>query len=53
MKYNLGKVIFCAGNIVFSIASACFTATLLPFMSDQLIGATENELSVVVRLIDH
>ena len=43
-----GEVLSCMGHIVDGISSAGFTAAMLPFMTDQLIGATADELSAVV-----
>ena len=45
---TLGEVLYCIGNIVDTISSTGFSAAMLPFMTDQLVGATANELSAVV-----
>ena len=43
-----GKVLSCLAHAVDNISSTGFTAAMLPFMTDQLIGATADELSAVV-----
>ena len=35
--------------MVLRIGTICFTTTLLPFLTDQLIGATSDELGAVVQ----
>ena len=34
---------------IVSFGYMCYSAAMLPFLTDQIIGATSNELSVVVR----
>ena len=43
-----GEVLFFVGNIMDGLCTICFLAAMLPFMTDQLIGATADELSSVV-----
>ena len=37
-----------AAKIISSFSVACFSSAIIPFLTDQLIGATSNELSTVV-----
>ena len=44
------------GNVLLSVATgivyfgfSCYSTSILPFLTDQLIGATSNELSIIVR----
>ena len=46
---TLTTVLYSVALIVLFIGSACFTAAILPFLTDQLIGATSDELSTVVQ----
>ena len=42
--------VFSAASIgIARFGSACFSASMLPFLTDQLIGATSDELSAVVQ----
>ena len=43
------SVLFMAAMILVSLGSTCFSAALLPFLSDQLIGATSDELSAALQ----
>ena len=45
---TLHEVLCCLAAMVDSLAYAGFIAAMLPFMTDQIIGATSNELSAVV-----
>ena len=44
----LSKCFLFAALIISSFSVACFSSAILPFLTDQLIGATSNELSTVV-----
>ena len=44
----IDEAISSLATIMDCLGSACFAAAVLPFMTDQLIGATSNELSAVV-----
>ena len=47
---KLLKVIsFCGLMVTLRIGNACFLAAMLPFLTDQIIGATSDELSAVVQ----
>ena len=46
---NTSKVVFTTAITVNSISSACFSAAILPFITDQLVGATSDELSTAVH----
>ena len=45
----LGTVLFSLALVTVSFGSICYTAAMLPFLTDQIIGATSDELSAVVR----
>ena len=45
----LKTILFCAATILVCIGDTCYSAAMLPFITDQLIGATSDELSAVVR----
>ena len=45
----MSTVLFSIATVVVSFGSACYTVALLPFVSDQIIGATSDELSAAVR----
>ena len=45
----LKTLFFCAATILVCIGDTCYSAAMLPFLTDQLIGATSDELSAVVR----
>ena len=45
----LKTLLFCAATILVSFGDTCYSAAMLPFLSGQLIGATSDELSAVVR----
>ena len=38
-----------AATVLVSLGNTCFVAATLPFLSDQLIGATSDELSAAVQ----
>ena len=46
---TLTTVLYSVAVAVQSIGLACFIAAMLPFLTDQLIGATSDELSAVVQ----
>ena len=46
---TLTTVLYSVAVAVQSICSACFIAAMLPFLTDQLIGATSDELSAAVQ----
>ena len=43
------SVLFMAAMVLVNLGTTCFSAALLPFLSDQLIGATSDELSAAVQ----
>ena len=43
-------VLFMAATVLVSLGTTCFSADMLPFLSDQLIGATSDELSATEQL---
>ena len=43
------SILFSVAMILFCISVTCYSAALLPFLTDQLIGATSDELSAVVH----
>ena len=45
----LKTLLFCAATILFCFGDTCYSAAMLPFISDQLIGASSDELSAVVQ----
>ena len=45
----LSNVLLSIATVVVSIGFACYTAAMLPFLTDQIIGATSDELSTVVH----
>ena len=46
---RLRTILFCAATILVCIGDTCYSAAMLPFLTDQLIGATSDELSAIVR----
>ena len=46
LLYNYGN-----STVLVFFLESCFRASMLPFLTDQLIGATSDELSSVVRCI--
>ena len=46
---TLSSVFYSVVQAVRGIGGACFIAAMLPFLTDQLIGATSDELSAVVQ----
>ena len=46
---DTSKVLFTTAIMVNSVSSACFSAAILPFITDQLVGATSDELSTAVH----
>ena len=49
---SLGKtetVLYCAATILICLGDTCYSAAMLPILTDQIIGATSNELCAVVR----
>ena len=46
---GLTSIFSIASVVIARFGSACFLAALLPFLTDQLIGATSDELSAVVQ----
>ena len=45
----LRTLLFCAATIFACFGNTCYSAAMLPFLSDQLIGASSDSLSAVVR----
>ena len=48
-EYVLRTAFYSALVVVLRIGTICFSTALLPFLTDQLIGATSDELSAVVQ----
>ena len=46
---TLSNVLFSAALVIINLGVSCYYAALLPFLTDQLIGTTSDELSAVVR----
>ena len=46
---TLGNVLLSIATITVSFGFTCYKAAMLPFLTDQIIGATSHELSAVVR----
>ena len=44
-----GNVLLFAATGIVCFSSSCYSASILPFLTDQLIGATSDELSTIVR----
>ena len=44
-----GNVLLSVGTGIVCFGFSCYSASILPFLTDQLIGATSNELSTIVR----
>ena len=42
-------MLFPAAVVIINLGVSCYYAAMLPFLTDQLIGATSDELSAVVR----
>ena len=45
----LGILLSSAEFVLFALGLACYSVALLPFLTDQMIGASSDELSAVVR----
>ena len=46
---TLSNVLLSVAVLIVSIGSTCYSAAMLPFLTDQIIGATSDELGAVVR----
>ena len=46
---TLSNVLFSIAFVIVGFAITCYLAAMLPFLTDQIIGATSDELSAVVR----
>ena len=46
---TLSTVLSSVATIIISLGFTCYAAAMVPFISDQIIGATSDELSAVVR----
>ena len=46
---DTSKVLFTTAITINSVSSACFSAAILPFITDQLVGAASDELSTAVH----
>ena len=46
---TLSNVLFSTAIVIINLGASCYYAAMLPFLTDQLIGATSDELSTVVR----
>ena len=46
---TLSNVLFSAAAVIINLGVSCYYAAMLPFLTDQLIGATSDELSAVIR----
>ena len=45
----LGILLSSAEFVLFALGLACYSVALLPYLTDQMIGASSDELSAVVR----
>ena len=46
---TLSTVLFSAAVVIINLSGSCYYAAMLPFLTDQLTGATSDELSTVIR----
>ena len=46
---TLSNVLLSVAFVIVGFGSTCYSAAMLPFLTDQIIGATSDELSAVVR----
>ena len=46
--YKIGKVLISIAAVLVLFSASCFSAAMLPFLTDQLICATSDELSAVI-----
>ena len=46
---TIKTLLFCTTIILFCFSDTCYSAAMLPFLTDQIIGATSDKLSAVVR----
>ena len=46
---TLSKVLLSLATVLISFGFTCYSAAILPFLTDQIIGATSDELSTTVR----
>ena len=46
---TLSDVLFSGAVIITNLGGTCYYAAMLPFLTDQIIGATSDELSAVIR----
>ena len=46
---TLSNVLFSVAIVIVGFGFACYSAAMLPFITDQIVGATSDELSAVVR----
>ena len=44
-----GNMLLFAATVIVCFSFSCYSASILPFLTDQLIGATSDELSTLVR----
>ena len=48
---TLSKVLLSLATVLISFGFTCYSAAILPFLTDQIIGATSDELSTTVRWV--
>ena len=49
-KFSItGNVLLSVASVIVCFGFSCYVASVLPFLTDQLIGATSDELSTIVR----
>ena len=46
---TLSNSLLTVATVIVNIGATCYMAAMLPFLTDQIIGATSDELSAVVR----
>ena len=46
---TLSNSLFTVATVIVNVGATCYMAAMLPFLSDQIIGATSDELGTVVR----
>ena len=46
---TLSNVLSSVAFVIVGFGSTCYSAAMLPFITDQIIGATSDELRAVVR----
>ena len=48
-QWKKNTVLYCAATTLICLGDTCYSAAMLPILTDQIIGATTDELGAVVR----